>query len=156
MREQVISELERTGVPFTVNAPMHTYTTWKIGGRCDLIVFPRTIEEISAAVRILNAEAVPWMVIGKGSNMLVSDEGFRGAVLRLAGEWDTASFNEDGVLAGGGFSLITLSLQAAKHGFAGLDFCRRDSRYGRRSCLYERRSPWFGRIADSIESIRYG
>ncbi|ULL15014.1 UDP-N-acetylmuramate dehydrogenase [Paenibacillus sp. H1-7] len=122
MREQVISELERTGVPFTVNAPMHTYTTWKIGGRCDLIVFPRTIEEISAAVRILNAEAVPWMVIGKGSNMLVSDEGFRGAVLRLAGEWDTASFNEDGVLAGGGFSLITLSLQAAKHGFAGLEF----------------------------------
>jgi UDP-N-acetylmuramate dehydrogenase len=62
------------------------------------------------------------MIIGKGSNMLVSDEGFRGAVLRLSGALDTASFRDDGVVAGAEYSLITLSLQAAKYGFTGLEF----------------------------------
>jgi len=62
------------------------------------------------------------MIIGKGSNPLVSDEGFRGAVLRLTGELDTVTFQGDRVTAGAGYSLITLSLQAAKHGFTGLEF----------------------------------
>jgi UDP-N-acetylmuramate dehydrogenase len=112
--QEVISSLESSGVPFTSNTPLHTYTTWKIGGPCDLVVHPRSVEEVSACIRIFNTEGIPWMIIGKGSNMLVSEAGFHGAVLRLSGDFDTVSFRDDGVIAGAGFSLITLSLQAAK------------------------------------------
>jgi UDP-N-acetylmuramate dehydrogenase len=120
--KEVISVLEAASIPYSTNMPLHTYTTWKIGGPCDLLLFPRTIEEVSLCVRTLNAAKTPWIVIGKGSNLLVSDEGFRGAVLRLSGAFDSAAFCENGVVAGAGFSLITLSLQAAKHGFMGLEF----------------------------------
>ncbi|MDF2962390.1 MAG: UDP-N-acetylenolpyruvoylglucosamine reductase, partial [Paenibacillus sp.] len=121
--QEVISVLERSGVPFTSNTPLHTYTTWKIGGPCDLVVSPRNVEEVSACIHMFNTAGVPWMIIGKGSNMLVSDEGFHGAVLRLSGgTFDTASFRNDGVITGAGFSLITLSLQAAKFGLTGLEF----------------------------------
>ncbi|MFD2611606.1 FAD-binding protein [Paenibacillus gansuensis] len=120
--KEVISALEAASISYTTNTPLHTYTTWKIGGPCDLLVFPRTIEEVSLCVRTLKAAKRPWIVIGKGSNLLVSDEGFRGAVLRLSGAFDSATFGGDGVVAGAGFSLITLSLQAAKHGFIGLEF----------------------------------
>lgn len=120
--QEVISAIERSGVPFTPNTPLHTYTTWKIGGPCDLVVLPRSVEEVSTCIHIFNTAGIPWMIIGKGSNMLVSDEGFHGAVLRLSGAFDTVSFRDDGVIAGAGFSLITLSLQAAKYGFTGLEF----------------------------------
>lgn len=120
--QEVMSALERAGVPFTPNTPLHAYTTWKIGGPCDLVVFPRYVDEVSACIRIFNTTGIPWMIIGKGSNMLVSDEGFHGAVLRLSGTFDTVAFRDDGVTAGAGFSLITLSLQAAKYGFTGLEF----------------------------------
>ncbi|NOU96633.1 UDP-N-acetylmuramate dehydrogenase [Paenibacillus sp. LMG 31456] len=120
--QEVNAALERSGVPFTPNTSLHTYTTWKIGGLCDLVVFPRSVEEVSACICIFNTTGIPWMIIGKGSNMLVSDEGFHGAVLRLSGAFDTVSFRDDGVTAGAGYSLITLSLQAAKYGFTGLEF----------------------------------
>lgn len=120
--QEVISELNRIGVTYTINTPLHTYTTWKIGGPCDLLVLPSTAEEVWSSVRLFNKAGFPWMMIGKGSNILVSDEGFRGAVIRLSGDFDSVSFNEEGILAGGGYSLITLSLQAAKKGYTGLEF----------------------------------
>ncbi|WP_245856169.1 FAD-binding protein [Paenibacillus rigui] len=120
--QKVISLIEKSGIPFTTNTPLHSYTTWKIGGPCDLMVFPRSVEEASECIRIFNTAGIPWMIIGKGSNMLVSDDGFHGAILRLSGALDTVSFRDDGVIAGAGFSLITLSLQAAKYGFTGLEF----------------------------------
>jgi UDP-N-acetylmuramate dehydrogenase len=120
--KEVISALEAASIPYSTNTPLHSYTTWKIGGPCDLLVFPRNTEEVSLCVRTLKAAKTPWIVIGKGSNLLVSDEGFRGAVLRLSGTFDSATFGENGAVVGAGFSLITLSLQAAKHGFSGLEF----------------------------------
>jgi UDP-N-acetylmuramate dehydrogenase len=122
LMQGVISELGNIGVPFTTNTLLDKYTTWKIGGPCDFLVLPSTSEEVSASVHLFNKAGLPWMMIGKGSNILVSDEGYRGVVVRLSGNFETVSFNEEGVLAGGGFSLITLSLQAAKYGFTGLEF----------------------------------
>jgi UDP-N-acetylmuramate dehydrogenase len=120
--QAVISELENIGVPFTINTGLDKYTTWKIGGPCDLMILPRTAEEVSASVQLFTKAELPWMVLGKGSNILASDEGCRGAIVRLTDTFEKVSFNEEGVLAGGGFSLITLSLQAAKYGYTGLEF----------------------------------
>jgi len=51
--------LEKSGVPFTLDAPLHNLTIWKIGGPCDLLVSPRSAEEVSKCVRIFNSTGTP-------------------------------------------------------------------------------------------------
>src|SRR5437764_1355396 len=64
--------------------PLAPYTHLKLGGPAELLVRPRTREELSAVVRRCFQERVPLRVLGSGCNLLVRDEGVRGAVLRLS------------------------------------------------------------------------
>lgn len=69
-----------TGVPMERDYPMSRHTTFKVGGNCDLAVFPKTIEEMKAIINYSKGR-YPYCVIGKGSNVLVSDKGFRGVCI---------------------------------------------------------------------------
>jgi UDP-N-acetylmuramate dehydrogenase len=102
--------------------PMSKYTTWKIGGPADALIVPENKEQLQTLIRILYQEQVPWMLIGKGSNMLVSDKGIRGAVIRLGKPFELTEFRETEVESGGGTSFVSLSMMAAKRGLTGLEF----------------------------------
>lgn len=104
------------------NEPMSKYTTWKIGGPADALIVPENQEQLADLIRILHDEDIPWMTIGKGSNMLVSDKGVRGAVIKLGHELEEIRFNGADVEAGGGASFVRLSIMAGKHGLTGLEF----------------------------------
>ncbi|MCR8641915.1 UDP-N-acetylmuramate dehydrogenase [Paenibacillus sp. N1-5-1-14] len=98
------------------------YTTWKIGGPADVFLIPENKEKLVETLRILHQHQVPWMVIGKGSNMLVSDKGVRGVVIKLGKMLDTLHFEDTLVYAGGAYSLIKLSVMTGKEGLTGLEF----------------------------------
>lgn len=66
--------------------PMKIHTTFKIGGNADYFVTPDTTEKIRQLVGLLHSRNIPFYVIGNGSNLLVSDSGYRGVVVQL-GEW---------------------------------------------------------------------
>lgn len=102
--------------------PLAPYTTWKIGGPADVLVTPSSKEKLAQTVAYLNSRQIPWFLLGRGSNLLVSDKGFRGAVIRLGRAFEAVRFDGETVYAGAAFSLIKLSVLVGKEGLTGLEF----------------------------------
>lgn len=63
---------------------MKNHTTFRIGGEADFLALPQTTEEIKSVFALCREEGVPVFVMGNGSNLLASDEGFRGVVIKIA------------------------------------------------------------------------
>lgn len=121
--QQWISKLSHQEVgTVLLNEPMSKYTTWKIGGPADALIVPENKEQLANLVRLLHEEQVPWMTVGKGSNMLVSDKGIRGAVIKLGTGLEEIEFKGTDVEADGGASFVRLSIMAGKQGMTGLEF----------------------------------
>ncbi len=99
------------------------YTTYGIGGEADYFVLPDSVSQLSSLLTILNKSGVPVFVIGKGSNILVSDKGFRGVVISLekcSGDLFLRSNNQ--ILADAGLRLSDLVDFAEEHEIKGFDF----------------------------------
>ncbi|MDQ0876854.1 UDP-N-acetylmuramate dehydrogenase [Paenibacillus sp. V4I3] len=121
--QQLISDLQAANIgEIRTNERLAPYTTWKIGGPADCLVIPQTKEQVAAAILFLYERGVPWTVIGRGSNLLVSDKGIRGVVIKLGNALETLRFDGAMVYAGGSYSFIKLSVLAAKEGLTGLEF----------------------------------
>jgi UDP-N-acetylmuramate dehydrogenase len=104
------------------NEPLAPYLYLKLGGPAELLVQPRSREELSAFVRLCFQERIPLRVLGNGCNLLVRDEGVRGAVLRLSEPAFTRiSVEGNRVKAGTGAAVSALISQAARHGLAGFE-----------------------------------
>ncbi|MBF0550374.1 MAG: UDP-N-acetylmuramate dehydrogenase [Deltaproteobacteria bacterium] len=67
-----------------VRAPLNHFTTFKIGGPADAIIIPVDQDDLITVIRLLKRLATPWMVLGRGSNLLVLDGGYNGAMINLA------------------------------------------------------------------------
>jgi len=104
------------------NEPLAPYTYLRLGGPAEWLIQPRSREELSAVVRRCFQARIPLRVLGSGCNVLVSDEGVRGAVLRL-NEPAFTRVEVDGrrVRAGTGAAVLALISEAARHGLAGLE-----------------------------------
>jgi UDP-N-acetylmuramate dehydrogenase len=114
--------LPQAGARLQRDVPMSGHTTMKVGGPADIFFEPASVEEIHTAIRLCAAAAVPWMVLGSGSNIVVSDAGIRGLVLALGEPFSSMEW-QDGLLAvQAGVRLATLAAQAARQGCAGLEF----------------------------------
>ncbi|WP_027091072.1 UDP-N-acetylmuramate dehydrogenase [Cohnella thermotolerans] len=121
--QQLVAELEQARVGrVSLNEPLAGHTTWKIGGPADIFLVPDSQEQLAAAIRVLHRHGVPWTVLGRGSNTLVSDKGVRGAVVKLGAGFDFAQFDGSAVRAGASFSFVKLSVVAGKEGLSGLEF----------------------------------
>ena len=73
---------------------MKKHISFRVGGPADILVKPRTEEEIAKVVKLLKEENVPYIVIGNGSNLLVKDGGVRGVVIEISDNFN--DFNIDG------------------------------------------------------------
>jgi UDP-N-acetylmuramate dehydrogenase len=120
---QLISDLEAAQVgDIRLKEPLAPYTTWKIGGPADALVIPATKDKLVETVKLLNSYSVPWLVIGRGSNLLVGDKGFRGVVIKMNEALENISFEGKQVYAGAACSFVKLARLAAKEGLTGLEF----------------------------------
>lgn len=104
------------------NMPLSSMTTLRIGGYAKYVIYPKTVVALDSIIRILNSRNIPFKIIGKGSDLLCSDDNYDGAVIRLDRHFDHAYFEGDEVTAQAGCSLIRLSLDAMKNGLSGLEF----------------------------------
>jgi UDP-N-acetylmuramate dehydrogenase len=104
------------------NFSLAPLTTFRIGGPAALYLEPESDEDLAAAGSALSASGLPFLVVGKGSNLLVSDEGFPGLVLRLGRGYRWAARDGNRLRAGGAMPLPALSGVALRHGLAGLAF----------------------------------
>jgi UDP-N-acetylmuramate dehydrogenase len=105
-----------------VDEPMSRHTTYRIGGPADLFCQPGSLEDLRQALREAHRRNLPFTIMGNGSNLLVSDKGFRGMVIQVAGVFNGIHFQRDRAIVGGGTDLGTLLNQAARRGLFGLPF----------------------------------
>jgi UDP-N-acetylmuramate dehydrogenase len=104
------------------NEPLAPYTFLRLGGPAELLVQPRSREELSAVVRRCYEQRTPLRVLGTGCNLLVRDEGVPGVVLRLTEPAFTQITVEGrSVRAGTGAPVSSLISMAARHSLAGLE-----------------------------------
>ena len=122
--QHLIDTATANGCTVTLQAPMSAATTFKVGGPADLLVDLPNAAAVSAVLAVCRAEEIPYLFIGNGSNLVVGDKGFRGAVLRLMEEEPVLQPElGDGVLyAPAGMQLKQLCLFARDHGLTGLEF----------------------------------
>lgn len=105
-----------------VDEPMSRHTTFRVGGPADLLVIPKGINEAADIVRLLLHKKIPFIVIGNGSNILVSDKGFRGVVVCLAKGMDEIKVEGNFIRAGAGAKLSKVAAVAMENSLSGLVF----------------------------------
>ena len=102
--------------------PLAKLTTIRIGGPADFFAKPTSAAEIVELLAWAEAEGLAIGVVGSGSNLLVSDEGFRGLVLKLAGNLTRIEREGDQVICGGGARLPSAAAKTPAWGLTGLEF----------------------------------
>lgn len=104
------------------NEPMWKHTTWRIGGPVDTLLQPESVAELQQAIQQAKDTALPFYVIGGGSNLLVADDGIRGTVIQLGGSLCQLSVDNQTIYAEAGVPLPVLARKAAEYNLSGLEF----------------------------------
>ncbi|MBQ7767177.1 MAG: UDP-N-acetylmuramate dehydrogenase [Lachnospiraceae bacterium] len=102
--------------------PMSKHTTFRIGGAADVFIKISEEEQLKTLIPYLTEKHIPYYVIGKGSNLLVGDKGFRGVVLQLADTFETVKVNLNVITACAGASMAMIAKAAQQNGLTGLEF----------------------------------
>lgn len=109
-------------IEVVANEPMSRHTTFAIGGPADLFISPKTTEQLAGALAAIRSCGVPFLLLGNGSNMLVADAGYRGAVICTT-EMDDVRAGEDSTLvAQAGALLGRVARRAQRAGLTGAEF----------------------------------
>jgi UDP-N-acetylmuramate dehydrogenase len=101
--------------------PLSFHTSLRIGGPADIFVVPQDLDDIRHAMAFAEREQLPLITIGGGNNLLVTDRGLRGVVLKLEGCLGRAEFHGEEVVAGAGASLSALIREAAALNLGGIE-----------------------------------
>jgi UDP-N-acetylmuramate dehydrogenase len=101
--------------------PLSFHTSLRIGGPADIFVVPQDVDDIRQTLSFAEREQLPVDVIGGGNNLLASDRGFRGVVLKLEGCLGRADFHGEEAVAGAGVSLSALIREAAALNLGGIE-----------------------------------
>lgn len=105
------------------NAAMASYTSFQFGGPADLLAEPGNAEQIVRLVQYANQSGLPYLVIGKGSNLIVRDGGIRGLVIVLSDKYSWMEMlTKTRIKAEAGTRLISLARCAYEQGLSGLEF----------------------------------
>ncbi|MGH7835547.1 MAG: UDP-N-acetylmuramate dehydrogenase [Candidatus Binatia bacterium] len=122
-----LEELKRVpGLRVKTNESLGKYTSMKVGGPADYLLEAETRFALAEALRRLDRQGVPFCLLGKGSNVLISDLGIRGAVVRLGKEFTEIEWREEKigaeVIAGAAYPVARLARETVKRGYTGLEF----------------------------------
>jgi UDP-N-acetylmuramate dehydrogenase len=119
----IMQELNAANVgKVSLNEPLANHTTIKIGGPADLFIEPNSIDGLIKTVELIKENGINWRAIGRGSNLLVSDQGIEGAVIKLGAGLDTLTIDGTSVTVGGGYPIVKLAMVTSKQGLSGFQF----------------------------------
>lgn len=132
--------------------PMARHTSFRIGGPADLFVICDTVADLAETIGVLSDEEMPFVVVGKGTNLLVSDEGYRGAVVTLGKEFKRHAVEDEYLRAGAACILAYLVQDAFSRGLGGLEFAVGvpGTLGGALAMNAGSRDAWIGHVTDSV------
>ncbi|PLS06464.1 UDP-N-acetylmuramate dehydrogenase [Neobacillus cucumis] len=121
--DAIVKELQNLNIgKVKSNEPLLNHTTIKIGGPADIFIEPSSVDNLKKVMSVIEKYGIKWRAIGRGSNLLVSDKGIEGAVIKLGSGLDHLEINETEITVGGGYSLVSLATSISKKGLSGLEF----------------------------------
>lgn len=102
--------------------PMKHHTTFRVGGPAGYFVSPSDEEALRAVILLCKERQVPYCVLGNGSNMLVSDDGYEGVIIYMGSGFSYSQAEKERLTVGSGMLLSAAAGQALAHGLTGFEF----------------------------------
>lgn len=124
MEQRIYRELTRI-VPadrIRTEEPMSSHTTFRVGGAADFFVMPGTFGEVAGTVSLCRDLKIPYYIVGNGSNLLVSDRGYRGVIIHIGRELSDIRIEGERIRAQAGALLSAAANRAMEEGLAGFEF----------------------------------
>ena len=148
-----LAQCKGARIPVKADLPLCEYSTFRIGGKADLALFPTTVEQLCLQLAMLAQSGLRYTVIGNGSNVLFSDAGYRGVVV-FTTEMNGYRFDRDTLYAQSGASLARVCNDASKQGYEGFAFgCGIPGTVG--GGVYMNAGAYGGQISDVLLSTEY-
>ena len=140
----------------SVNEPMSRHTSFRIGGPAALFVQVTDEEELAQVLRVLTFEGAEHMLVGNGSNLLVSDDGYPGVAVKMCGDFERIELMDRGeccIRAGAAALMSSVASFATSHGLSGFEFASGipGSMGG---AVFMNAGAYGGEIKDIAESVR--
>ena len=117
----LMRKFEEEGIECAVSLPLSSKSSFRIGGAADLAVFPKNASELKYIVAYLKDRELPYIVVGKGSNILFEDDGYRGCVI-FTDKMSRITVEGNRITAGAGASVTALATTAKNASLTGLEF----------------------------------
>ncbi len=106
----------------TYNEPMKNHTTFRVGGTADMLAEPKSQDELLKLLAAASAENIPVTIIGNGSNLLVTDKGIRGLVIKLAKQFSLVEVDGEYITCQSGALMSKIAAAAYENSLSGLEF----------------------------------
>lgn len=120
--DSLIALAQKLKIKYSQNEAMSLHTSFKIGGAADIILYPQNEGQLAEILSLAAAEGIPTFILGKGSNLLVSDDGIEGAVISTLAMQNITLISDTELKAEAGASLAALCRAARDNGLTGLEF----------------------------------
>ena len=122
LNENFFNLLNDSDIVSYPNEPMKNHTTFHIGGNADCFCEVKTVDALKKILTLCRENNIPCFIIGLGSNLLVSDNGFKGIVIKLGGAFTEMHVENNQISCGAGASLASACVLARKNSLSGLEF----------------------------------
>ena len=122
LNENFLKLLNDSDIVSFPNEPMKNHTTFHIGGNADCFCEVKTVNALKKILTLCKENNIPCFIIGLGSNLLVSDNGFKGIVIKLGGTFTEMYVQDNKISCGAGASLASACVLARKNSLSGLEF----------------------------------
>lgn len=120
IRQKFIDVLGNERVLF--DEPMSSHTTFRIGGPAEVFAMPENYEQIGAVLKLCDQEQLPYFVLGNGSNLLVSDSGYRGVIIQMDRNMEEIRLEGNEIHACAGALLSSIAVVARNASLTGFEF----------------------------------
>lgn len=104
-----------------INEELKNYTTYRVGGKARAIVYPSSIDNLTKLITLLNEREIKYFTLGKGSNVLFSDNIYNGIIIKLD-NFNKVAYEDNKIICGAGTSLMKIARDSVKHNLQGLEF----------------------------------
>ncbi|NTW71726.1 MAG: UDP-N-acetylmuramate dehydrogenase [Eubacteriaceae bacterium] len=104
------------------HVPMAEHTSFKTGGHADTLVLPHSEKDVQAITELCAKNSIPYYIMGRGSNLLVRDKGYRGVIIKMSENYSTCKVIGNTLVSESGISLYKLSLIALENSLGGFEF----------------------------------
>lgn len=157
INSDIANQLREYALDFIENEPLSEHTTLCLGGNADFFVKVKTYEELKNLLAVIKRNNTPYFIIGGGSNLLFGDEGFRGIILKLNGEFEEISIFGNIVTVGAAANLGSVIKQSAEqslHGFEhfiGIPGTIGGAVFGNAGL----NNSWIGSFVDTVETMDF-